>query len=280
MFQHHAESIEKLIRYFKEKDGVVALVLGGSVAKGTARPDSDIDATAVVTDEKYAELAAQNKFAEVITGFCTYAGGYFDIKYKTKAFLREAAMRGSEPTRNAYVKARVLFSDDEEIAPLIDRIAEYPEHEREKKIRCFNANLQLNQNYFLNCVPPSNAYMRAHLAQEIVYSVYRLILIENRVLFPSNRRLEETVRACPHRPKDILERGAAFLKDVSPETCGSFVDAFRAQTALSLSDCRHKESRRFILQTQRVSQIHTADTKSLADSYCRHEESRKFLLQT
>ena len=78
--------------------------------------------------------------------------------------------------------------------------------------------------------------MRAHLAQEIVYSVYRLILIENRELFPCNRRLEETVRACKKRPADILGLGRAFLADVTVERCEAFVKAFWEQSGLPLND--------------------------------------------
>ncbi len=236
MYRHHAESIENLIAYFRPMPGLTALILGGSVAKGNERPDSDIDAIVIVSEEAYASLAAQNRFAEVIAGHCTYEGGYFDVKYKTKRMLEEAALYASEPTRNAYVKARVLFSSDPAIEPLLERIAAYPENERMQKIRCFNADLQLNRGYFLRCVPENNAYMRAHLAQEIVYSVYRLILLENRVLFPSNRRLEEAVRGCKKRPADILERGAVFLKEISEAACEAFVRPFWEQSGLPLTD--------------------------------------------
>lgn len=236
MYPHHIESIEKLKEYFMPMDGMIAIILDGSVVKGNERPDSDIDALIVVTEEKYRELAAQNRLAEVITGRCTYEGGYFDVKYKTKSILETSALRASEPTRSAYVKARVLYSSDPDIAPLVEKIAAYPEHELQAKIRCFNADLQLNRGYFLHCVPESNAYMRAHLAQEIVYSVYRLILAENRELFPCNRRLEETVRKCSKRPADILELGAAFLKNITPETCEKFVGAFWRQSSLPLTD--------------------------------------------
>ena len=236
MLQHHIDSIQKLKDYFIGMEGLVAIVLDGSVVKGNARPDSDIDAVIVVTEEKFAQLAAQNRLAEVIPGHCTYEGGYFDIKYKTKAILQQSALHASEPTRNAYVKARVLYSSDAEIAPLVEKIAAYPEHERREKIKCFNANLQLNRGYFLHCVPEENAYMRAHLAQEIVYSVYRLILAENRELFPCNRRLEETVAKCKKRPADILELGTAFLRKVTVENCEKFVTAFWEQSALPLTD--------------------------------------------
>ena len=236
MYRHHIESAQKLREYFEGKEGVIAVVLDGSTVKGNARPDSDIDAIIVVTEEKYAELAAQNRLAEVIPGHCTYEGGYFDIKYKTKAILRRAAEHASEPTRNAYVKAQVLCTTDAEIPALVAAIERYPEHTVADKIRCFCANLQLNRGYFLNIVPEDNSYMRAHLAQEIVYSVYRLILIENRALFPCNRRLEETVRACKKRPDDILELGKAFLQEITVERCEAFVQAFWKQSDLPLND--------------------------------------------
>ena len=236
MYPHHIESAQKLREYFEGQEGVIAVVLDGSTVKGNARPDSDIDAIIVVTEEKYAELAAQNRLAEVIPGHCTYEGGYFDIKYKTKAILRRAAEHASEPTRNAYVKAQVLCTTDAEIPALVAAIERYPEHTVADKIRCFCANLQLNRGYFLNIVPEDNSYMRAHLAQEIVYSVYRLILIENRALFPCNRRLEETVRACKKRPDNILELGRAFLQEVTVERCEAFVQAFWKQSDLPLND--------------------------------------------
>ena len=236
MYPHHIESAQKLRKYFEGQEGVIAVVLDGSTVKGNARPDSDIDAIIVVTEEKYAELAAQNRLAEVIPGHCTYEGGYFDIKYKTKAILRRAAEYASEPTRNAYVKAQVLCTTDAEIPALVAAIERYPEHTVADKIKCFCANLQLNRGYFLNIVPEDNSYMRAHLAQEIVYSVYRLILIENRALFPCNRRLEETVRACKKRPDNILELGRAFLQEITVERCEAFVQAFWKQSDLPLND--------------------------------------------
>lgn len=236
MYPHHIENAQKLRQYFEGQEGVIAIVLDGSTVKGNARPDSDIDAIIVVTEEKYAELAAQNRLAEVIPGHCTYEGGYFDIKYKTKAILRRAAEHASEPTRNAYVKAQVLCTTDAEIPALVAAIERYPEHTVADKIRCFCANLQLNRGYFLNIVPEDNSYMRAHLAQEIVYSVYRLILIENRALFPCNRRLEETVRACKKRPDNILELGRAFLQEITVERCEAFVQAFWKQSDLPLND--------------------------------------------
>jgi len=232
----HLAAIENLKRYYEGDESVLAVILDGSVVKGNARPDSDIDAIVVVTEEEYARRKERNLLAEVIYGHCPYENGYFDVKYKTKRILCLAAERASEPTRNAYVKAQVVFSRDEEIEPLIEKISAYPEGEIPFKVRCFWSDVVLNRDYFLCCVGEDNAYMRAHLAQEIVYSIYRLILIENRVLFPCNRRLEDAVRGCTRRPANILSLGGAFLKEITKEHCDAFVEAFTAQTALPLTD--------------------------------------------
>lgn len=234
MYRHHEESIEKLKEYFLKNEKPIAIILDGSIVKGNARADSDVDAVIVVSEKRYEELRKENRLAEVIKGYCTYEGGYFDIKYKTKALLKKAAESASEPTRNAYVKARVIYSEDEEIENIVKKIEAYPENTVNEKIRCFSADLELNYGYFLNCVKEDNAYMRAHLAAEIVYSVYRLILIENRALFPCNRRLEETVISCKKRPGNIIDLAAAFLKDVTKENADNFVNAFKKYTSLPI----------------------------------------------
>lgn len=241
MYKHHEESIERLKEYFLKNEKPVAIILDGSIVKGNARPDSDVDAVVVVSERRYAELKAQNRLAEVINGYCTYEGGYFDIKYKTKELLLKAAEGASEPTRNAYVKAQVIYTQDDDIQKIVDKISAYPEKDIADKLRCFCADLELNYGYFLNCVKEDNAYMRARLSLEIVYSVYRLILIENRALFPCNRRLRETVLSCKKRPENIAELGDKLLKDITKENADNFVNAFMEQTSLpvitDISEC-------------------------------------------
>ena len=86
MYQHHLDSIEKMKEYFRPTEGIIALVLGGSVAKGNERPDSDLDALVILTPEAYAKKLAEGRTAECVFGHCTYEGGYFDVKYMTKDY--------------------------------------------------------------------------------------------------------------------------------------------------------------------------------------------------
>ena len=119
MYRHHEESLKIMEDYFRKRKEVIALIFGGSVAKGMERPDSDLDAMVIVPDAYYETLLEENRTAETIDGLCTYEGGYFDVKYMTKDYLRAAAERGSEPTRNSFIGSRVLFSSDPEIEGLV-----------------------------------------------------------------------------------------------------------------------------------------------------------------
>ena len=158
MYQHHEESLKILEDMFRGREEVIALVFGGSVAKGMERPDSDLDAMVIVTQEYFEQCMKENRTAECLSG-CTYEGGYFDIKYMTKDFLEQAALKGSEPTRNSFVKSRVLFSRDPEIEGLVAAIPVFQEKEREEKLLSFFSDLELNYNYFWKCCKP-DGYMK------------------------------------------------------------------------------------------------------------------------
>lgn len=225
MYQHHVDSIQRMKDYFSGMEGIIALVLGGSVAKGCERPDSDLDALVVLTDEAYARRAQEGKTAECIFGQCTYEGGYFDVKYMTMDYIRAAAQRGSEPTRNSFIKARVLFTSDPEVEDIIPRIGVFQEGERADKMLSFYGDYLLNHNYFLKGCK-AEGFIRLHAVDEIVYSVYRMILQENGILFPCNRRLEETVAQAPRKPSGILELGRAAVEEQDDPSVDAFAKAY------------------------------------------------------
>lgn len=224
MFKHHEESIHKLIDYFSGNDEVLAVVLGGSVAKGLERPDSDIDAEVIVTDAYYDSLIKENRLSECISGHCTYEKGYFDVKYFTKDFLRVAALRGSEPSRNAFVKCRCLFSRDNEIEDIIPKIGVFQESEKKEKMDSFFSALALTYHYFWQ-VSKDNIYLRVRSAADIVLFGYRLLLQDNSVLFPCHKSLTDTVAKLPQKPDDIINKGECLLKNLRDEDAKDFVDS-------------------------------------------------------
>lgn len=224
MYRHHEESIKNLINYFSNREEIIAVILGGSVAKGVAREDSDIDAMIIVTPEYYKKRLKENTVVECIEGLCTYEGGYFDLKYYTKDFIQTAAGCGSEPARNAYLGAYILFSKDTEIPDIVAAIPVFQEGEMEEKLLSFYSSLCLHYHYFWP-LTKENPYMRIRTAAEISYCCYRIILQENKILFPCNRRLEEFIGKAQNKPEGILELGKEFLTGLEEEAVKNFVDA-------------------------------------------------------
>lgn len=242
MYQHHIDSIEKMKAYYAGKEGLIALVLGGSVAKGNERPDSDLDGMLIVTDEEYERRKAMGKTAECIVGECTYEGGYFDMKYMTKDYIKAAAANASEPTRNSFIGARVLFSSDPEIDELVPKIGVFQTQERDDKMLSFYGAYLLNHNYFIRSCKV-DGYMRTHVVGEIIYSIYRMILQENEILFPCNRRLEETVAKCAMKPDNIIELGRKAAKGMDDESIEIFAKAYLSWTKYPLPEKSAAHSR-------------------------------------
>ena len=225
MYKHHSDSLQ-IMKEFFYKQNVIALVFGGSVAKGNARPDSDLDAIIIVPDDVYQAKLAANNTAETINGMCTYEGGYFDIKYKTKQILKETAENGSEPARNAFLGSKVLFSHDPEIDEIAARIPIFQKSLKEEKMLSFYSNFWLNYFYFLKSCP-IDGYMKLHVIGEIIYSLYRIILQEKEILFACNRRLEEQVQQISQQTAEFTVLGKKLAMSQNECDADIFVDKFK-----------------------------------------------------
>lgn len=224
MYKHHEQSIENMKEYFR-KHGAIALILTGSVAKGTERANSDLDGMVILSEDEYAEKEKNNTTTETIDGLCTYEGGYFDIKYMTKGYLKDLAEKGSEPARNSFAKARILFCNDAEIEDILPRIPVFQKKEKEEKLLSFYSNFWLNYNYFLKSCAIDD-YMKMHTISEIIYSVYRMILQENEILFDSNRRLEQQVESISEKTVELVRLGRELESSQSIQDADRFVDKY------------------------------------------------------
>ena len=105
---HHRRAIDRLVNEYRDDTRFSALIIGGSVAKGFARPDSDVDFLIVATDDEFNRRRKQNDLFINRKDLCDYEGGYVDGKIISHAFLEEVADKGNEPSRAASQLA--LFS--------------------------------------------------------------------------------------------------------------------------------------------------------------------------
>ena len=102
MRPHHEQAIQRLVEHFSGDETCLGIIVGGSVAKGLEREDSDVDVMLVVTDELHRERWEKNQLVYFNVEFCDYPGGYIDGKYVTMDYVRAAADRGNEITRAAF----------------------------------------------------------------------------------------------------------------------------------------------------------------------------------
>ena len=224
MYKHHEESIVNMKEHFR-KHGAIALILTGSVAKGTERADSDLDGVVILSEEEYTEKEKNHTTTETIDGLCSYEGGYFDRKYMTKQYLKDLSERGSEPARNGFAKAKILFCNDAEIADILPQIPVFQKAEKEEKLLSFYSDFWLNYHYFLKSCP-IDGYMRIHTIAEIIYSIYRMILQENEILFDCNRRLERQVETLSEKTAALVRLGRKLEISQNILDADQFVDMY------------------------------------------------------
>ena len=142
VYAHHAETIARVAEHFQKEDEVEALLLGGSVAHGFARPDSDIDVLIIVSDQRHAARSRLSQLHFYSSELCAYPEGYVDGKYVAAGFLHEIAERGSEPARFAFQDARVLFSRLAGLEETLLMITRYPVEAKAERLRRFAAQLE------------------------------------------------------------------------------------------------------------------------------------------
>lgn len=228
MHKHHIESIEKMKAYYEKDPEVLGLVLGGSVAQGRERPDSDLDGMIIVSEETLRRIVAQGRQAECVFGECTYEAGYFDVKWMTVDYLRAAAERGSDPTRNSFRKSRVLFSRIDGLEELVARIPVYPVDQKRERIEVFYSIMNMEGGYLYNCaMKENNAYLRDRTITNVIYGGFRALLALNEEFFPCHRNMGSYVAQLKDKPERIMELAENLLRDKSYENRDAFVGAIR-----------------------------------------------------
>ena len=159
LYKHHAESIPKVVEHFQAKPDVLALLLGGSLAHGRARPESDVDVLILVTEPAYEKRRRTGQPQFFNRGLCRHAGGYVDGKYLRPTFLRQVANAGSEQARFAFQDAQVLFSRVDGLDKLLRAIVGYPSTGKAERVRRFHAQFEAWYWYTHEALKLANLYL-------------------------------------------------------------------------------------------------------------------------
>jgi predicted nucleotidyltransferase len=228
MEAHHQRAIQRLVALFQDDPRFPALLVAGSVAKGRARPDSDIDILLVASDEEYARRAARQDFWYLNREICDYPGGYVDGKIIDLQFLEEAAEHGSEPARAAFVGTFPAYSRLPQLETLLSRIPVYQEQEHQEKVRAFYSQVLLLTWFIGEAEKRNDAYLLTHAVADLVLFGGRLILAHNRILYPSHKWFLYEVQRAEHKPVQFLEQIDGLLRYPSKARAREFADSISA----------------------------------------------------
>jgi predicted nucleotidyltransferase len=204
-YEHHLATIQNVYAQFIPQDQVLAVFLGGSIAHGYARPDSDVDLLIVLTDEEYNRRKASGELLYYNPDLCTYSGGYVDGKFITEDYIRVVAERGNEPSRYAFKDCQEIFCREQRIQDQIAQASRFPDENRAKNAERFYAQLQAWKWYYSEGSKHKNPYLVGTAIQNIALYACRIILNHNRRLYPYHKWMLAEVEQAPIKPQAVIE---------------------------------------------------------------------------
>lgn len=217
MHPHHRTAIDRVTERLRADPEVQALLLGGSIAHGFERPDSDVDLMLVVSDADHAARLRDGHVQYWTREGCDWPGGYAEGKYVSPGFLAQVAERGSEPARFAFQDARVLFARAgvDGLDARLREIARYPVEGKAERIARFHAQFEAWHWYAHEALKLGDRYLLGCAVARTVLFAGRMLLAHNERLYPYHKWLMRVLQDAPDRPADLMERIAAVHADPS-----------------------------------------------------------------
>jgi hypothetical protein len=224
MYSHHRRTVEDLAAHVEADESALALVIVGSVARGDARPDSDVDCYLVVSDTECERRLSTRATTFSADDLCDYPDRRAGGPVVSLAFLHDVAERGSEPARFAFVNAYVAFSRAAGLSDVLARIPIYQEHERVEKLSSFASQLPVHLSYLELGEYSRNPYLLVQPAVELVLFGGRLLLAHNRILYPGRKLFMRELERAPDKPEGITELARDLLMRPSIRLATEFHD--------------------------------------------------------
>ncbi len=220
----HQRVIDRLVELFKDDPRFPAMIIGGSVAKGRALPNSDVDILLIASDEEYARRAAKNDFWYVNTEVCDYPDGYAEGKVVDLQFLRDAADHGSEPARAAFFNAFIGYSHIPELEALLQHIPVYQDQDQHEKLISFYSQVIVANWMVREAEKRQDAYLMTQAVANMTLYGSRLILAFNRTLYPYHKWLMYELRHAEKQPANFIELMEQLLVQPNKGHAQAFCD--------------------------------------------------------
>jgi len=225
MRDHHQRAIDRLVAELEEDPRFLAVLLSGSIARGTELADSDVDLVLIASAEEYARRLRDRDFSYLNPDVCDYPGGYAEAKVVSLSHLEEIAERGNEPARAAFVGARILCSRIPELENLLRRATTYPESQRITNIRSFCAQVMIWFWYIGEAERRNDRYLLLRSVSEFTLFAGRLILAHNRILYPYHKWLMHELERAADGPDGFREKLEHLLAEPGRDNAAAVLAA-------------------------------------------------------
>lgn len=233
---HHQRAIDRLVAEYSSDDRFLAVIIGGSVAKGFARDDSDVDFMIVATDGEYDRRLLERDLFINRTDLCDYDTGFVDGKIINYSYLEEAAKTGNEPTRAAFNGAFAAYSHIPDLEKVLARIPIYPVDGHEERLKAFYSMSFIQHWLMQEAQRHNNRYTILRAASQLSLFAGRLILAHNRLLFPYHKWLTRTLQDAPDKPADFMQHYNALLTQPNAENATALFECIRGYQDWGVSD--------------------------------------------
>lgn len=250
LWPHHLETLRNTVARFEADPTVLAVIFGGSLAHGFGGEGADIDIVVLVTPAEFERRSATLELTHASNDLATYDGGYIDAKFVDLAFLRDVAQRGSEPARWAFDGVRVLFSREPELAGVLEAIARYPDAEHDERVRSFAAQLVAWRWFYREGSAKANAYLQTTALHKLVLFACRLVLAQNRTLYPFHKWVLRVTAEVPDRPAGLIEQIDVLLAEPHQDRVDALVAAVLGHYGLDAAEVERTWGTRFLLDTE------------------------------
>lgn len=228
--QHHEDTLDRYVRKVQTDPKAIAVILVGSVARGTERPDSDVDIYLVVSDEVFDAAVADHRVISEQSSEATYPGGYVDVKLATVAFLDGAAERGDDPVRASFEPARVVWvRDGYDIADRVAAIPVLAPTVWDSRAISYMSEVWWHGTDFLpQAIASNNTFLLHHAAVHTVLAGGRALLALNRTLFCGPKDLDATLARLDRVPEGYSDLARQLITQPSQEAADAYVQALES----------------------------------------------------
>lgn len=225
---HHQRAIDRLTDAYCDNPRFLGLIVGGSVAKGYARDDSDVDFLLIANDDEFERRRRERDLFINRRDLCEYAGGFVDGKIINLAFLQALADNGNEPSRAAFVGAFAAFADVPGLDALLARIPVYPEAGHGRRLRAFYCMAFMQHWLAHEAERHGNRYASIRAASQLTLFAGRLILAHNRLLFPYHKWLPRVLESAPEKPEGLMAAFYGLLGEPTAANATALFELVRA----------------------------------------------------